>query len=509
VRIRQRAAILLLAAAGGCSDRERQSAAVQVGVIGEVRGLKPGYALELSEGTAMGMVFESLAERDSMAKAIPALAKRWVSVDSQTWMITLESGVKFHDGSVMTAADVVRSWTTLVADSTDGDAPSSVFMLVQGAADVRAHRAAAISGLQVIDDTTLRIALVSRAPSLPEALGSRRLSVMAKGSAPWAPIGTGPWKFVSGSRGDSVIRYVRHELYRGGRAANESLLVRIVDQRAVAAVFAAGRIDCMADLTPRIAGTLVGSRAIKISSQRQSVRSRVLLNFANPALRDIRVRRALLLALDRRNLVLARGSAGINLSDSFVPDFSSPSDTVPLTPYNPDSARRLLAAAGYTDANPLRLRAPLPLGDSTLRSMNQVVSEYWLSIGVRISATGASGDDSPRTLPVSDVVVWSEEPALTNPEDYLSTVGVEPPFGYTDDGVQWRNATFLSLYQQARNSRDPRALSEARRKLIFLAADSLPSIPLYFEGSSEAQSGRVNACQTNMPRFATSRILRP
>jgi peptide/nickel transport system substrate-binding protein len=490
----------------GCERTARQSQAVQVAVSDAIRGIKPGYSLVIGEGVVGGMVFESLAERDSNANAIPWLAKRWVSVDSQTWTFTLHSGVKFHDGTALTARDVVRSWTALVADSVDGDEPPGSFMLVRGAAEVRARRAGAISGLQVIDDTTLRIALIQREPGLPRTLGSRRLGVSAASSAPWAPVGTGPWRFARGRLGDSTLHFVRSPLYWNERAANESLMVRVVAQESLPALFDAGLIDCALDLGPGTAAALAASRSVRLIAEPALTRSRVLINFLNPALRDIRVRRALLLALDRRRLSQSATSGNTVVSDAFVPPAISGADSVPLTPYRPDSARRLLAAAGFTESHPLRLRTPRMPAEQMLTSTERVLIEFWRSVGIQIEENGANGYASIDAQPQSDLEFWNELPGITTPEEYLNTVGVEGPFALADARTQWMNKAFRDLYAVARSTRDSASRAVALHSMMAMAHDSLPSLPLFFYGTTNAASLRVSGCSEQMPRYGSSAL---
>jgi peptide/nickel transport system substrate-binding protein len=493
-------AILSLA----CDRTPSQSRAVQVAVSDAVRGIKPGYSLVVGEGMVGGMVFESLAERDSNSMAIPWLAKRWVSADSQTWTFTLHGGVKFHDGSTLTARDVVRSWTNLVADSVDGDEPPGTFMLIRGAAEVRARRARAIAGLQVVDDTTLRIELIQREPALPRTLGSRRLGVSAASSTPWAPIGTGPWRFVAGKRGDSTFHFVRSPLYWNGRVANESLLVRIAAEESLPAMFDAGTIDCALDLGPGTAAALAASRSVRLIATPALTRSRVLINFRNPALRDIRVRRALLLALDRKTLSKSAASGNIVVSDAFVPPSIAGADSVPLTPYSPDSARRLLAAAGFTDARPLRLRTPRIPAERLLNSTERVLIEFWRAVGIQIDESGANGYAAGDALAPSDLEFWNEVPGITTPEEYLNTVGVEGPFALSDARTQWQNKSFRTQFDLARSSRDRAVHAAAMRSMITMAHDSLPSLPLFFYGTTNAESLRVSGCSEQMPRFGGS-----
>ncbi len=501
-------AVAALCLMTGCHDSVRSSEAVQIAVLAGIRGIKPGYSLTYSEGQVNGLVFEPIVERDSLGEAIPWLAKRWVSPDSQTWTFTLQSGVRFHDDTPLRAVDVVRSWTTLVADSTDGDEPPGVFMLVRGAAAVRARTATVIDGLRALDDTTLVVELLQREPGLPRTLGSRRLGVAGVASRPWSPVGTGPWRIAAAAPTDNTLRFGRNERYWHGRAASDSLVVRVVPTKRLAAAFAEGLVDCANDLSDEEAAGLAASRALRLIPTPALTRARILLNFGNPALRDVRVRRALLMALDRVTIARAGGLIGALVSDAAVPPFLLPDSTIPLTPYNPDSARRLLAAAGYSEGRPVVLRTPF-VPDGLLRpGLARVLTDYWNAIGVRTEASGARGDDSPRVRPQSDLELWLEEPGISTAEEYLNLIGVDGPYGFLAPTLHWQSPAFRSFYQTARTTRNPAVRDTAVRAMTRLVSDSIPSLPLFFIGAISAESLRVSNCDEEMPRYGTATVTR-
>jgi ABC-type transport system substrate-binding protein len=482
------------------------SAAVQIAIAKQTRGIDPRYSLDISEGVVNGLVFESLAERDDHGEAIPWLARAWASADSVNWTFFLHSGVTFHDGTTLRAADVVRAWTALVSDSLDGDGPPSVIMLVRGAPDVRAHRTAVIDGLVAVDDTTLRIELTRREPSLPRTLGSRRLGVSAAASRLWAPVGTGPWRHAAGSAADTVLRFVRNATYWAGAAAAESLVVRVARGPRVAQAFAAGLLDCATDIGEPEVLALASSRAVRLRSQPQDYRARVLLNFSNPALRDVSVRRALLLSLDRVALANALKTSNVVSTDGVVPPDLLGGDVTALVPYAPDSARRLLMAAGFGPAHPLHLRLPFAPALEPFEHIGPMLAEYWRAIGVVISADGARGDDSPRLREPADAEIWLEQPGVRSVEEYLNTVVIEAPFGFTGPQAQWDNRLFRGWYDTARSTRDSLIRNAARRNMVQMLRDSLPSLPLFFVGTTDALSQRVTTCDEKMPRYARSRI---
>jgi peptide/nickel transport system substrate-binding protein len=497
-------ALTLLALA--CAREAPRSSAVQVAVLEPVRGFKPGYSLLESENTTGALVFESLIARGDGLDVRPWLAVRWSSPDSLRWTLTLKRGVRFHDGRPFGSADVVRSWVQLLRDTAGADAPPTAFLLVDGASEVLAGKAASIRGVRAVNDSTLEITLLRREPGFLRTLGSMRLGIAGASSREWAPVGTGPWRLAGGRAGDSTFHFVRYGDYHAGRAASESLIVRVMSPDAFDRGFAGGRIDCADDLTAGITARLATHRSLRLMENPQLARVRAWMTLRNPALRDVRVRRALLLALDRSHIVSQLRAANITITDGVVPPELF-RDTTPVTPYAPDSARLLLASAGFSAERPLTLIVPRREPNAAIKDMNSPLAEYWAAVGIDVRAEGAEDFGAPTALQPSDIEVWVDETGVPTPEEYLNTAAIEPPYSSPRTTPFWSPETFRALYAQARATTDTARRNLLRQQLVHMLHDSMPGLPLFFVGSTDVESIHVSDCNADSAPYLTSRVL--
>src|SRR5215208_928015 len=123
------------------------------------RSLDPALSTDVPTGRAVGYVFDGLTRFTPDAKVEPALAERWdVTADGVTYTFHLRSGVRFHDGSPLTARHVVNSWTRALAPATKSGAAQFLFP-IKGARAFNGDSAKTVTGLTVRDDSTLVVTL--------------------------------------------------------------------------------------------------------------------------------------------------------------------------------------------------------------------------------------------------------------------------------------------------------------------------------------------------------------
>jgi peptide/nickel transport system substrate-binding protein len=196
------AAILALAPATvGAAD-------LKIGLSADVTTLDPHYLAAQPNLTVARHVFESLTDVDEKTRLIPGLAESWRALDATTWEFKLRRGVKFHDGSELTAEDVVFSL----------DRPHTI----KGSPGGFSSYVRAITAKKVVDRSTLHITTATPYGALPQDINSI-LIVSKKAAANAAAgdfdngramIGTGPYRFVRFARGESVD-LARNDAYWG------------------------------------------------------------------------------------------------------------------------------------------------------------------------------------------------------------------------------------------------------------------------------------------------------
>jgi peptide/nickel transport system substrate-binding protein len=354
----------LLAASVFCLSAP-QAAELRIGLAADVTSMDPHF-LNLQPNVNIGWhVFDALTHVDENARLIPGLALSWRAVDSTTWEFKLRRGVRFHNGDELTAEDVAFSIERTL------EVPNGQFRTFTRR----------IVAKEIPDPYTLRLKTAEPYAMVPYDLDSvfvvsRRAAAGARPEdfdSGKAMVGTGPFRFVRFARGDRV-ELARNGSYWGGASPWDKVTFRIVptDPARLAGLLS-GDLDLIeqvptADL-PRVRRDARLAIAQKVSwrtiffhlDQRARVagladKSGKPLH-ANP-FRDLRVRRALSMAIDRQAIAerLMDGAALPASNLVSPPVFGYAPDLKP-DPYDPEAAKRLLAEAGYPDGFAMTLSA--------------------------------------------------------------------------------------------------------------------------------------------------------
>src|SRR5690242_14619193 len=171
---------------------------ISIGLGADVTSIDPHFHNLTPNNNVANHIFEALVGRDARGHLAPGLAETWRAVDDVTWEFKLRKGVKFHDGSDFTAADVVFSLDRL---PTVPNSPSPFTTYSKQ-----------ITEKIVVDPYTLRLKTAAPYPLMANDMGTIMIvsSRAAKGAATEdfntgkATIGTGPLKFVRWQKGDRV-----------------------------------------------------------------------------------------------------------------------------------------------------------------------------------------------------------------------------------------------------------------------------------------------------------------
>ena len=379
-----------------------QAASLRLALAAEVSSLDPHY-LNIAPNVAFSShLFDALVHVDHDGALIPGLATSWRPVDGTTWEIKLRPNVKFHDGSALTADDVVFSLDR-PATLTNSPGPFTSYTRQ-------------IVGKQVVDPLTLR--LKTSTPYGPLPLDLSTIFIVSRKAAQNAStedfnsgralIGTGPFRFASFRPGDS-IEVTRNDHYWGGKPAWEKVSFRMIasDASRLAALMA-GDVDAMENVPTADLARLKSQPKLTLA-QRTSWRTifwhldhssksaRFITDKAgkpleaNP-LRDIRVRQALSRAINRQ-AVSERMMEGLAVpaSNLVSPGILGYNNTLKPESFDPEGARKLLAEAGYPNGFALTLHGPKGRYVNDEKVV-QAVAQFFSRIGIQAKV---------ETMPVS------------------------------------------------------------------------------------------------------------
>lgn len=283
-------------------------------------------------------VFDTLVEPDENLEMVPSLAESWtVSDDGLTYTFTLRDGVTWHDGTPLTAADVVYSYGRIRESSNNG------------------WRFGTVTDVSAPDDSTVVFTLSAPTPNLLSHIGAfKGMGIVQQanvesGAITTAPIGTGPFKVQSWTSGDS-IELVRNDAYFDGAPALDGVTFKFIPDATVAlANIRAGEAHWTDNVPAQQVNSLKEATDIVVESAPSTEYWYFAPNEAREPFGDARVRQALAYAIDRDAIVQAATFGNAAVNQAAIPATSGWFfDYAPYT-RDLDKARALLAEAGVSD----------------------------------------------------------------------------------------------------------------------------------------------------------------
>jgi peptide/nickel transport system substrate-binding protein len=319
----------------------------------------PYFSTQLVSAILADHVFDGLVYQDPATGAYEGnLATSWRRVDDLTLEFELRRGVRFHNGEPFDADDVVYSFNFLANPSN-----RAVYLSLIRWLD-RAEK---------VDDYTVRV--ISREP-FPAALAYLSNSLFAVQPNDYharvgprgvnaAPVGTGPYRVAEYATGKS-IRLLRNTDFHDGlkrRPTIDEVLIRFIpDPQTRVAEAVSGGVDFIFMVAPDQAEQLRASPRLTIAHGEgpyyHYLQLSTLEGSPAPQLRDVRVRQAILHAIDRDAMAINLAGGGRVIHVACHPlHFGCDDAGAPRYDYDPDKARRLLAEAGFPTGFPIDLMA--------------------------------------------------------------------------------------------------------------------------------------------------------
>lgn len=333
------AALVVGCSAGSSAGGEDRTDAV-VGLTGEPTNLD----FTTTSGSAipqllMNNVYEGLVTIDQDGEVQPQLARSWeVSGDRTVYTFTLHDGVTFSDGSAFTADDVVASIGRVQDDWT---------LSLSSKMDV-VERAEAVSDTEVV--VTLRHPSNAWLFDMGTSVGAMFPDDLSADLAT-ETVGTGPYTVTEVATGQHVTLTARDDYWGEAPALDEITVRYFADANAQANAVRAGDVDMAYNLqAPDLIAGLEQDERLQVIDGTSTGEVLLALNNAAPPFDDLRVRRAIMYAIDRQAVLDTAWAGHGELIGSMVPP-TDPyyQDLTDAYPYDPDRARELLEEAGVED----------------------------------------------------------------------------------------------------------------------------------------------------------------
>lgn len=364
----------------------------------EPSGLMLGITTNAATNLVSGAIYESLLRYDADLTPMPSLAKSWeISDDGLTYTFRLHDGIKWHDGTPMTADDVVFSITDFLSETQ----PRHRQIMTKVDSATATDPLTVVFRLKAPFEPFIRVFAYKTAPIVPKHIYAGTDYKANPANA--TPIGTGPFKFKDWRKGSYIELVKNEDYYIAGKPYLDSVIYHIVpDAASRAAAYESG------DLMVLPGGTIENFDVKRLSDtegtcidaggwQYSSPLAWLWLNNRVAPLDNPKFRQAIMYALDRE-LALdivwnGYGKVAQGPIASTTPFYS---DAGPSYPHDPDKARALLKEIGY-DGRPLRY-LPLPYGE-TWQRWAELIKQNLAEVGI------------PLETEATDVAGWNQKTA--------------------------------------------------------------------------------------------------
>ena len=451
------AAITALSLLPQAVSAQARKDSVVIGMTLEPPGLDPtaGAAAAIAEVTLYN-VYETLTKIKEDGSVAPLLAESWDSApDLKTYTFKLRKGVTFQNGEPFSAQTVKFSYER-AAEPTSTNKDKALF---QG-----------IAAVTTPDNDTVVVSLKNPEPNLPFLLGQATAAIVEPKSASTnatKPVGTGPYLLAAWAKGSSIT-LTKWTDYRNAAAVklNKVVIRFISDASAQVASLLSGDVDAFPRVTayrslqqfkadPRFNVLIGGSRGKAI----------VTINNKKKPFDDVRVRRAILAAIDRKAMIEgAVDGFGVPIGSFYTPGSLGYIDTTDINPFDIEKAKKLLAEAGVTTPLDVSLKLPPP---PYARQGGEVLAAQLAKVGI---------------IAKIENVEWAQwlSSVFTGPHNFDLTIvlHVEPfdlgkftednyYFGYQSDAFK---ALYKSITEATSEADRARLLGDAQRLLATDAA---------------------------------------
>lgn len=487
----------------------------------ELLGLFPLQITHVAAQRIGAQIFEGLVRFDLTDLSVkPGLAESWtVDPTGTVYTFKLRDDVSFHDdpcfpgskGREVEADDVIACFTRLCTLMPGNE----MFWLFQDrvlganaqmAASVKGEALPGVSGLERVNDRTVRITLVSPWPGFLHVLAHHGCWIWPVealerygADVAWHPVGTGPFKVKSFRRGEALVLERNPEYWRTDAAGNRLPFLDAVrytflqDKDREYAEFAKGHLDLVLEPPLKNDATREDTDQVQVMSIPGFSVQYYAFNTRIPPFNDPLVRRAISLAIDRRALVdTVLGGQAVAAERGVVPPgfVGYPYDTVPPLVHAPDSARRLLASAGYPGGEGL---PTLYLhvnngGFGYIRVAGAVQAMLERELGLHVASTVLPTEQHFESVERGAAAFWREGWVADHPDPenflamyYGKNAPLEDTSRATLNSTRYRDPVFDAHFAKAlRLTEGPermRELALAERRLM----QDMVVVPLYHQ----------------------------
>lgn len=446
---------------------------LQVDIENSPTATDPRFTTDAISSRITELIFDSLVRIDRNGRFVGDLAESFERPDDTRVVFHLKSGIRFSDGRELTARDVKFTYDSILEPE----------LVSAKGADLKE-----LKSIETPDDHT--VVITTMRPYAP-VLEMGLYGIVPAGTPPpaksavVAPPGTGPFKMTKYVHDDSVW-LDRNPFRPAGAGSPQGIVFKIVPDPTVRALELAEGICDVApgnNIEPEVLPFLISNPDIRVNEAPGTTYSYLLLNFRNPHLQDVRIRRAIAYAIDRKAIIAsllratARPATGLLVPENWAYDGS-----VAIYDYDPAKSRQLLDEAGYpVNADGMRNLKFLYKTTPENGKLAEVIQAMLQRVGIRVEirsnewATFYSDVRSDNFDLAS--MRWI---GINDPNHYYLAFDsrMAPPAGLNRG--RYSNPEMDALVEQGMTTIDPAKRREIYARVQQLAAQDLPYISLWW-----------------------------
>lgn len=458
---------------------------IVIGIPSTLNTLDPAQTKIGEEYLVNFLAFDGLTEMSVEMEVQPSLAESWEANDDLTeWTFTLRDDVRFHDGEPLTADDVIATIERI--KEPDLASTARVNFLI-------------IDAMEAEDDHTVRFELSESYAGFPELFADRQVRIIPAHDVDGLteqPIGTGPLVFESFDPGDRVVLTRNDDYHVEGETEIDRVVLRIIPETASRmTALDNAEIDMVWDLPLDQIEQADAMDGVTVDAVATSSWDGLIMNNSEPPFDDMRVRKAIQLAIDHDEVVeIALFGYGEPTHTPISP--ASPQFNHDLGFDGPDLERALdlMAEAGHADGFEITLY--LPDGRANRERLGIAAQQILRPLGIDVSLQRVPWDQFISEIEGQAAFFttgfYSRPTTDTSVYPWYHSSG-----SWNDQLWHYANDEMDELLDEARRTEDAEARDELYMEFQRLAQDTVPSVVPYVLQHVNAYRDRVEGFQSS------------
>lgn len=484
------ALLMCLGIISGCGSNNGSSdKTISMALSNEPSSLDPAMTYGLTEGTVQLQLFEGLTRLDEKGVVQPALAEKWeISPDGQTYTFHLRQGIKWSDGTPITAKDFVYSWLR-VLDPALGSGNAYMLFNIAGAEDYNSEKGSVEKvGVKALDDNTLEVKLTEPAEYFLDLTAFHAFYPVPKHivegkSDTWASnydtiVGCGPFKITKWDHSSEIVLEKNENYWNPDVVASNTIKMPISESKSTRLTMLESKnTDMVLDPPPADEDRLKAQGLYKVEPQLGT--TYYVFNVTKAPFDKLEVRKAFAMAVTRQDLIDKVIRNGKTAANTFVPigivhdgkDFAKEGGS--LIVEDGAQAKKLLDASGYK-GEPVTILYNTNEVNKAIAESIQAMWKNTLNVNVELMNQETKVFYASRENGEYQVATANWIADFADPVNFLDV------FTAKDNDAQYHNEEYNAIMKAAHKEVDPARrlvlLHQAEKKLF----DDCVIIPLYY-----------------------------